>query len=157
MADFVLNGAQISVDLPAGTPLIDVLRGHVGLLGTRFGCGSELCGSCMVLVDGKAQYSCTLALDAAAGCTICTIEGLGTPEAPHPVQSALLTAQAGQCGFCLSGIVISAAALLAANPDPSETEIRAALDRNLCRCGAHNRIVRAVKDAAALLRGEDRP
>jgi len=157
MADFVLNGAQVSVDLPGGTPLIDVLRGHLGLLGTRFGCGSELCGSCMVLLDGKAQFSCTLPLDAAAGRTICTVEGLGTPEAPHPVQSALLAAQAGQCGFCLSGVVVSAAALLGANPDPSEAEIRAALDRNLCRCGAHNRIVRAVRDAAARLRGEDRP
>ncbi|PZW41899.1 nicotinate dehydrogenase subunit A [Humitalea rosea] len=146
---FTLNGAAVVVDLPPDTPLVHVLRDTLGLFGTRWGCGAEVCGSCMVLLDGAAVTSCTLALDAVAGRRLRSVEGLGTPQAPHPLQTAFLQEQAGQCGYCLSGILISAAALLESNPDPDEAAIRAALDRNLCRCGAHNRILRAVLRAAA--------
>ena len=130
------------------TSLLAVLRGELGLTGTRFGCGANQCGACNVLVDGQAVASCDTPLLAAAGKRITTIEGLGTPERPHPLQRAFLAEQAMQCGYCISGILIAAAALLKRNPDPSEAEVRVALDRNLCRCGAHNRIVRAVLRAA---------
>jgi nicotinate dehydrogenase subunit A len=153
MTSFRLNGAPVSSDLPGATPLVDVLRDRFGLMGTRFGCGAEQCGSCMVQVEGRAEFSCTLPLDAVAGRSVRTVEGLGTREKPHPLQTALLAEQAGQCGYCLSGILISAAVLLENEPDPSEERVRAALDRNLCRCGAHNRIVRAVLRAAAKMRG----
>jgi nicotinate dehydrogenase subunit A len=153
MTSFRLNGAPVSSDLPGATPLVDVLRDRFGLMGTRFGCGAEQCGSCMVQVEGRAEFSCTLPLDAVAGRSVRTVEGLGTREKPHPLQTALLAEQAGQCGYCLSGILISAAALLEQEADPSEERVRAALDRNLCRCGAHNRIVRAVLRAAAKMRG----
>ena len=149
---FHLNGAAVSLDLPPETPLINALRDGLGLFGTRWGCGAEACGSCMVLLDGEATYSCTLPLQAVAGRGLRTIEGLGTPAAPHPLQTAFIAEQAGQCGYCLSGILISAAALLEAEPNPDEAMVRAALDRNLCRCGAHNRIVRAVLRAADAMR-----
>ena len=153
MVEFHLNGAPVSVDLPGDTPLIAALRGTLALYGTRFGCGTEQCGACMVLIDGRAEFSCTRSLDTLAGRQVVTVEGLGTPAMPHPLQRAFLDAQAGQCGYCLSGMLMTAAALLASNPDPGETEVRAALDRNLCRCGAHNRIVRAVLAAAAAMQG----
>lgn len=149
MVSFTLNDDAVLVDLPPGTPLIHVLRDHFGLFGTRLGCAQEQCGSCMVLLDGRAAYSCTLGLDAVANRHVRTIEGLGTPDRPHPLQTALLAEQAGQCGFCLSGILVSAAALLAAVPDPDVSQIRAALEPHLCRCGAHNRIIRAIVRAAA--------
>lgn len=149
MIRFSLNGRTVSADLPPATPLADVLRDGFGLFGTRFGCGAEQCGSCMVLVDGRPEASCTLPLDAVAGHAVRTVEGLGTPDAPHALQKAFLAEQAGQCGFCLSGILVSAAALLDRNPDPDEEAVRGALERHLCRCGAHNRIVRAVLRAAA--------
>jgi len=117
-------------------------------MGTRFGCGLNQCGACNVLVDGRAVASCDLPLSAAAGKDVTTVEGLGSPEQPHTLQSAFIAEQAMQCGYCISGILISAAALLRRNPDPSEAEVRAALDRNLCRCGAHNRMIRAVLRAA---------
>ena len=149
MVSFTLNDDAVLVDLPDGTPLIHVLRDHLGLFGTRLGCAAEQCGSCMVLVDGRPMYSCSLGLDAVANRQVRTVEGLGSPDHPHPLQSAFLAEQAGQCGFCLSGILVSAAALLEAVPDPDEAQIRAALDRHLCRCGAHNRIMRAISRAAA--------
>ena len=149
---FELNGAPVRAEEPAGTPLIHVLRDGFGLFGTRWGCGAEACGACMVLLDGAPVPSCTLALDAVAGRRVGTVEGLGTPSAPHPLQAAFLEEQAGQCGYCLSGILVTAAALLDRDPDPDEAAVRAALDRNLCRCGAHNRIVRAVLRAAAAMR-----
>jgi nicotinate dehydrogenase subunit A len=129
-------------------PLLAALRGELGLTGTRFGCGANQCGACLVLVDDRAVASCDTPLWAVAGKDVVTVEGLGTPERPHPLQAAFVAEQAMQCGYCVSGILISAAALLARNPEPSEAEIRAALDRNLCRCGAHNRMVRAVLRAA---------
>ena len=150
---FVVNGRAVEIDADADAPLLELLRNGLGLRGSRFGCGLEQCGACMVLLDGEPVYACTLAAGAAAGRNVVTVEGLGTPATPHPLQAAFLEEQAGQCGYCLSGILIAAKALLDRNPDPSRTEIAAALDRNLCRCGAHNRIIRAVTRAAAALRG----
>jgi nicotinate dehydrogenase subunit A len=143
-----VNGQQRGVAADPSTTLLDVLRGELGLTGTHFGCGANQCGACNVLIDGHAVASCDTPLWAAAGKEITTVEGLGTPEKPHPLQRAFITEQAMQCGYCASGILMSAAALLKANPSPSEAQVRAALDRNLCRCGAHNRIVRAVLRAA---------
>jgi nicotinate dehydrogenase subunit A len=143
-----LNGVDRLVEADPETPLLSALRGPLGLMGTRFGCGLNQCGACNVLVDGRAVASCDLPLSAAAGKDVTTVEGLGSPEQPHTLQSAFIAEQAMQCGYCISGILISAAALLRRNPDPSEAEVRAALDRNLCRCGAHNRMVRAVLRAA---------
>jgi nicotinate dehydrogenase subunit A len=143
-----VNGAERSVEADPAASLLGVLRGQLGLTGTNFGCGANQCGACHVLIDGAAVASCDTPLWAATGKDIVTVEGLGTPERPHPLQLAFLAEQAGQCGYCLPGILISAAALLRRNPDPSDADVRAALDRNLCRCGAHNRIVRAVLRAA---------
>ena len=149
---FTVNGKRVSVAADPDTPLLDVLRNHLGLVGTKFGCGQEQCGCCMVLVDGGAEKSCGKALSTVAGREIVTIEGLGTRERPHPLQQAFLDEQAGQCGYCLPGIIISAKALLDRNPAPSRAEIAAALDDNICRCGSHIRILRAVERAARLLR-----
>jgi nicotinate dehydrogenase subunit A len=154
MIAFTLNGAAATVDLPADTPLLAVIRDHLGLFGSRFGCGAEQCGACMMLIDGRAEYSCTRTLDSVKGRDVVTVEGLGHPGTPHPLQQAFLAEQAGQCGYCLSGMLISAASLLRANPQPDAAAARKALNGNLCRCGAHNRIIRAVLRAAALLRGE---
>jgi nicotinate dehydrogenase subunit A len=143
-----VNGAEREVTAPEDAALVHVLRNDLGLKGTRFGCGTGQCGACFVLLDGRAVAACDTPLWSAVGKRIVTVEGLGTPAAPHPVQRALVDGQAAQCGYCLSGIQISAAALLAENPAPSVDEVRAALDRNLCRCGAHNRIMHAVLRAA---------
>ena len=148
----IVNGTELSITADADTPLLDVLRNHLGLTGTKFGCGLEQCGSCMVLVDGSPEKACGKALSAVAGKAIVTIEGLGTPDRPHPLQQAFLDEQAGQCGYCLPGILIAAKALLDRNPTPSRAEIAAALDDNICRCGSHIRILRAVERAAADIR-----
>jgi nicotinate dehydrogenase subunit A len=153
MIAFTLNGAAVALDVPEDVPLLHALRGPARLSGPRFGCGTEQCGTCMVLLDGRPAYACTLPAVAAAGRAVTTVEGLGTPDRPHPLQAAFLAEQAGQCGYCLSGILVSAAALLAREPDPDEATIRTALDPHLCRCGSHNRIVRAVQRAAAAMRG----
>jgi nicotinate dehydrogenase subunit A len=150
--DLVVNGSPVSVTADGDTPLLDVLRNHLCLTGTKFGCGLEQCGCCMVLVDGNPEKSCGKSLSAVAGKEIMTIEGLGTPEHPHPLQAAFLDEQAGQCGYCLAGILISAKALLDRNPSPSRTEIAAALDDNICRCGSHTRILRAIERAAERMR-----
>src|SRR5437879_987677 len=147
-----VNGSAVSVAADADTPLLDVLRNHLGLVGTKFGCGAEQCGSCMVLVDGQPEKSCGKALSTVAGKAVLTIEGLGTPEHPHPLQQAFLDEQAGQCGYCLSGILISAKALIDKNPSPSRREIAQALDDNICRCGSHPRILRAIERAALKMR-----
>jgi nicotinate dehydrogenase subunit A len=153
----IVNGNAVSVAADPDTPLLDVLRNHLGLVGTRFGCGAEQCGSCMVLVEGKPEKSCGKALSTVAGKAVVTIEGLGTPDKPHKLQQAFLDEQAGQCGYCLSGILISAKALLDRNPAPSRREIAVALDDNICRCGSHPRILRAIERAALLMReGEGR-
>ena len=152
MIAFSLNGIDTGVDLPGNTPLLAAIRDHLGLFGTRYGCSAEQCGACMILVDGRAEYSCTRTLDSVEGRTVVTVEGLGNPAAPHPLQEAFLAEQAGQCGYCLSGMLVSAASLLRSNPDPDEAAVRKALNGNLCRCGAHNRIIRAVLRAAARMR-----
>jgi nicotinate dehydrogenase subunit A len=143
-----VNGSDRTVEADPASPLLDILRNQLGLTGTRYGCGANQCGACNVLIEEQAVAACDTPLWAAAGKRIVTVEGLGTPERPHPLQRAFIAEQACQCGYCLSGILMSAAALLKRNPNPSEVEVRAALDRNLCRCGAHNRIVRAVLRAA---------
>ena len=140
-----VNGASRSVEAHPDTPLLYALRNELGLTGSRFGCGSGQCGACFVLVDGKPIASCDLPLWSVEGKKITTIEGLG---GRHPVQKALVAEQAAQCGYCMSGIVMSAVSLLQRNPRPSDPEIREALDKNLCRCGSHNRVVRAVLRAA---------
>jgi nicotinate dehydrogenase subunit A len=147
-----VNGSTVTVTADADTPLLDILRNHLGLVGAKFGCGQERCGCCMVLVDGRPEKSCGKPLSTMAGKAIVTIEGLGTPDRPHALQQAFLDEQAGQCGYCLAGILISAKALLDHNPSPSRGEIAAALDDNICRCGSHVRILRAVERAARLLR-----
>ena len=128
--------------------MIYVLRNQLGLTGTHYGCGLEQCGACKVLVDDEAVYACTRTMDSVANKSVLTMEGLGTREAPHPLQQAFMEEQAGQCGYCLSGILISAKALLDRNPNPSRSEIATALDGHLCRCGAHTRIIRAIERAA---------
>ena len=147
----IVNGGVVSVTANGDTPLLDILRNHLGLVGTKFGCGQEQCGCCMVLVDGRPEKSCGKALSTVAEKVITTIEGLGTPERPHPLQQAFLDEQAGQCGYCLPGILISAKVLLDRNSAPSRAEIAAALDDNICRCGSHVRILRAVERAARVM------
>jgi nicotinate dehydrogenase subunit A len=143
-----VNHAPRQIDADADLPLIDALRDLLDLKGTRYGCGAGQCGACFVLVGGHAMASCETPLWAVAGKSVTTVEGLGSPGAPHPLQQAFLEEQAAQCGYCTSGMLISAAALLRRNPHPDEADVRAALERNLCRCGSHNRIVRAVLRAA---------
>jgi nicotinate dehydrogenase subunit A len=156
--DLSVNGHAVRVTVAnEETSLLAVLRDTLGLVGTRFGCGLEQCGCCMVLIDGQPAKSCAKPVWSVAGKSVTTVEGLGTPERPHPLQRALLDEQAGQCGYCLSGIIISAKALLERNPAPTRAEIAGALDDNICRCGSHNRILRAVEKAAAALRAEARP
>lgn len=143
-----LNGAAREIYAEDDTPLIYVLRNQSGLKGTRFGCGTNQCGSCHVLLDGQSVPACDTPLWAAEGKQVVTIEGLARNGKLHPLQQAFIGEQAAQCGYCLSGILITAAALLERNPNPSDTEVREALDKHLCRCGSHNRIVRAVLHAA---------
>ena len=143
-----VNGALSEVEASGDTPLLYALRNDLALKGTRFGCGSGQCGACFVLIDGHAAPACDTPLWSAAEKQITTVEGLSKAGELHPLQSAFLAEQAAQCGFCTSGILISAAALLAKNPKPTDSEVRAALDRNLCRCGSHNRMVRAVLRAS---------
>ena len=153
---FTLNGAPAVVEAPEGMTLLQALRGPLGLSGPRFGCGQEACGCCYVTLDGEPRPSCALPAQAVAGRRVVTVEGLGSPGQPHPLQAAFLAEQAGQCGYCLSGILISAAALLAREPEPGEMAVRAALEPHLCRCGAHNRMIRAVLRAARMMREEER-
>jgi nicotinate dehydrogenase subunit A len=143
-----VNGTERDITADPATPLLSVLRGTLGLTAAHFGCGANQCGACYVLIDGHAVASCDTPLWAAAGKEVTTLEGLGTPEKPHALQRAFIAEQAMQCGYCISGIIVAAAALLRRTPDPSEAQVRESLDRNLCRCGAHNRIVRAVLRAA---------
>lgn len=148
-----MNGAAKTVTAAPDTPLIYVLRNQLGLKGVRYGCGLEQCGCCTVLVDGKPAFACSQAVETVANTSVETIEGLGTSDAPHPLQQAFMDLQAGQCGYCLAGILMEAKALLAANPAPTRADIIAALDGHLCRCGAHNRIIAAIQKAAAQMGG----
>ena len=146
---FRLNGAPTEVDADPDELLIDVLRGRLGLTGPHFGCGAGECGACHVMVGDHAVTSCDAPLWSVADKDVVTLEGLGTPEHPHPLQRAFIAEQAMQCGYCVAGILVSAAALLKRNPRPTEADVRTALDRNLCRCGSQNRMVRAVLRAAS--------
>ena len=142
--DLTVNGTSSQVDADPDTTLLDVLREDLGLRGARFGCGQGQCGACFVLVDGRPVPACDTPLWAAEGKAITTVEGLADDGRLHPVQRAVLDEQAGQCGFCLSGMVVSAAALLAEQPQPDAAAVAAALDRHLCRCGIQQRMVAAV-------------
>ena len=144
-----VNGTPREVLADAETPLLYVLRNDLDLKGARYGCGAGLCGACMVIIDGKAVQSCDVPVGALAGKNITTIEGIGTPERPHALQRAFIDEQAAQCGYCASGIIMTAKALLDARPDASDADIREALAGNLCRCGTHTRILRAIRKAAA--------
>jgi nicotinate dehydrogenase subunit A len=146
----IVNGTTHDVNAAPDTPLLYVLRNDLGRTGPKFGCGVGQCGACMVNIDGSAVRSCTTPLSAAARGPITTIEGLGTPEKPHPVQQAFIEEQAAQCGYCSNGMIMSAAALIARNKQPTRQQIRSTLNGNLCRCGTHMRIIRAVERAAAL-------
>jgi nicotinate dehydrogenase subunit A len=152
MVELSINGKLRKVDAAPTAVLLDVLRNHLGLLGARFGCGQEQCGACAVLIDGEDKPSCAVEIGSLTGKTIITVEGIGTPAQPHPVQAAILELQAGQCGYCLTGIVVGAKALLDKNPAPSRQDIVAALSGHLCRCGVHNRIIDAIQLAARRLR-----
>jgi len=143
-----VNGATREVLAKPDTPLLYVLRNDFGLVGSRFGCGGGQCGACYVLIDGRPMASCDLPVSFAVGKQITTVEGLGAKGQLHAVQRALIAEQAAQCGYCMSGIAVSAAALLSRNPSPSQSEVRQALDKHLCRCGSHNRVVKAVLKAA---------
>jgi nicotinate dehydrogenase subunit A len=143
-----VNGREREVAAEPKTPLLYILRNDLGLKGTRFGCGTGHCGACTVLMDGKAIQSCDTPLWSAEGREITTIEGLGSREKLHPLQQAFLDEQAAQCGYCINGIIMSAAALLQHSKNPTEEEITKALERNLCRCGTHVRILRAIRRAA---------
>ncbi|HKO71735.1 MAG TPA: (2Fe-2S)-binding protein [Bradyrhizobium sp.] len=146
---FRLNGAETAVEADPDSSLLAVLRGQLGVSSPHFGCGANECGACNVIVGTHAVAACDTPLWSVADKDVTTVEGLGTVENPHPLQSAFIAEQALQCGYCVSGILMSAAALLMRNPSPSDVDVKAALDRNLCRCGSHNRMVRAVLRAAS--------
>jgi nicotinate dehydrogenase subunit A len=143
-----VNGNSHAVEADPETPLLYVLRNDLKLKGARFGCGHGQCGACTVLVDGKPVQSCDIPVSAAVGKSIVTVEGLAANGKPHPLQQAFIAEQAAQCGYCITGIIMAAKALLDTNRNPSDAEIRAALKGNLCRCGTHHRILRAVHRAA---------
>ena len=147
MTTINVNGRQHTVKAAPDTPLLYVLRNELELNGPKFGCGLAQCGACTVHIEGRPMRSCSVPVSSVKG-KVVTIEGLGTPEKPHPVQKAFVEEQAAQCGYCINGMVMTAAAFLAKNPRPSDAEIRKAMDGNLCRCGTHMRILRAVKRAA---------
>ena len=142
-----INGARRTVTADADTPLIYILRNDLKLKGTRFGCGQGVCGCCTVLLDGRSVQSCNTPMSAVEGRTVTTIEGLGSDGSLHPLQEAFIEDQAGQCGYCLTGIIMGAAALLSRNPSPTDAQIRSELDIHLCRCGSYDRILRAVRRA----------
>jgi nicotinate dehydrogenase subunit A len=143
-----VNGREQAVTVDGETPLLYVLRNDLGLNGPKFGCGLSQCGACAVLRDGVEIRSCSTPVAAVGDAAITTVEGLGTPDKPHPLQAAFIAEQAAQCGYCISGMVIAAASLLKRNPNPSSADIKAGMDGHLCRCGTHLRIVRAIERAA---------
>jgi nicotinate dehydrogenase subunit A len=143
-----VNGEPRDVDVPPDASLLDVLRSDLGLTAAKFGCGQGLCGSCTVLIDGQPTYACDTPVDYVGSAEVETLEGLGSEDAPHRLQSAFLELQAAQCGYCVPGILMSAAALLRENSRPTRDDVVAALDRHLCRCGTHQRFVDAVMLAA---------
>ncbi len=146
--DFKLNGEDVSVEAPEGATLLSVLSGPLNMNGAKYGCGKSQCGSCSVLLDGNRVFSCQTTAASAAGRSVTTLEGLQEDGGPNALQQAFIDEQAAQCGYCTSGMIITAQALLDTNPSPTEAEVRAALNGNLCRCGTQNRVVRAVMRAA---------
>lgn len=149
MKKFLINGREYEAEVPPGLTLLSLLRDSLGLTGTKYGCGEGQCGACTVLMDGAPRRSCGVDAAEAAGRTITTIEGLAPGDELHPVQQAFLEHQAFQCGYCTTGMIMATAGLLNRNPEPTDEEIIRALDRNICRCGTHPRILAAVKQAAA--------
>ena len=152
---FNLNGKAISVDVEEDTGLLEVLRNDIELNGPKFGCGLAQCGACAVLLDGVSIRSCVISVARVSGKNVTTIEGLGNVEEPHPLQAAFIAEQAMQCGYCASGIMTTAAALLSENPSPTRDEIKQALSGHLCRCGAQPRMIRAVQRAAMDMSGDE--
>jgi len=152
---FTLNGKMVRLDIDPDTPLLEALRNDLELNGPKFGCGLAQCGACSVLIDDQATRSCVMPVSAVSGRVVMTLEGLGSPQQPHPLQTAFIEEQALQCGYCTNGMIISAVALLARIPTPEKRDIDAALAANLCRCGAHPRIVRAIKRAAEIISKTD--
>ena len=148
MIDLTVNGRVHRVDADADTPLLYVLRDHLGLNGAKFGCGLGQCGACTVIVDGEAVFSCVTPISVLGGRAIRTVEGLGTVDNPGALQRAFIDEQAAQCGYCIAGMIMRAQALLDANPTPTDTEIRRHMAPNLCRCGTHMRILRAIRRVA---------
>lgn len=146
-----VNGQQREVDAGPQTPLLYVLRNDLDLYGAKFGCGLAQCGACTVIVDGQATFSCITPIAAVEGSEIVTVEGLGSIENPGPLQAAFIEEQAAQCGYCIAGMIMRAQALLQQNPNPGEREIREHMAPNLCRCGTHMRILRAIRRAAAAM------
>jgi aerobic-type carbon monoxide dehydrogenase small subunit (CoxS/CutS family) len=153
MINLHVNGANHAVDADADTPLLYVLRDDLQLNGAKYGCGLGQCGACTVLVDGEAVLSCITPISVLPGRRITTLEGLGTADKPGPVQAAFIEEQAAQCGFCIPGMIMRAQALLQKNGTPTEAQIRLHMDTNLCRCGTHSRILRAVGRAARSMKG----
>jgi nicotinate dehydrogenase subunit A len=151
---FRLNGVETDIDADPDSSLLNTLRGQLGMTGPHFGCGAGECGACNVIVGDRAVSACDTPLWSVTDKNVTTIEGLGDAQKPHPLQRAFIAEQALQCGYCVSGILMSAAALLMRNPTPTDADVRAALDRNLCRCGSHNRMVRAVLRAAAEMQAQ---
>lgn len=148
LVEFTLNGAPVEIDVDAKTPLLEVLRNDFELNGPKFGCGLAQCGACAVLTDGVSIRSCVTPVASVAGKTVTTLEGLGSKDNPHPLQTAFINEQAIQCGYCANGIIVTAAALLEASPSPQEDEIKDALAGHLCRCGAQPRMLKAITRAA---------
>ena len=148
-----INESDVAITSDADVPLLYILRDQLNLNSVRYGCGNEHCGSCRVLIDGKPAYSCTTTIDECEGHQIRTVEGLVSAGKLHPLQQAFLDFNAGQCGYCLSGILMTATHLLEQNPQPSRDEIQTALAPHLCRCGAHNRIIAAIESAARMITG----
>ncbi len=146
-----VNGVSRALDVEPDTPLLYVLRDDLALRGPRFGCGLSQCGACTVILDGRAIRSCVMPVSKVVGRKVTTLEGLGSIDKPHPIQRAFIEEQAAQCGYCINGMIMTSKALLDRKPKPSDREIRQALAGNLCRCGTHQRIIRAVKRAAALM------
>ena len=145
----LINGQRTHADADPATPLLWVLRDQLNLTGTKFGCGIAACGACTVHINGQAMRSCVMPVGAVRG-EVTTLEGLGTPDKPHPVQKAFIDAQAAQCGYCINGMVMTTVAFLKKTPKPTDDQIKAALDANLCRCGTHMRIISAVRKAAGV-------
>jgi nicotinate dehydrogenase subunit A len=155
MIELTVNGKAQRVDADPATPLLYVLRNDLQMNGAKFGCGLGQCGACTVMIDGEAQFSCLTPVSTVQGRAVKTVEGLGTAEEPGPLQRAFIEEQAAQCGYCIAGVMMRAQALLEKNPAISEADIRAGLSPNLCRCGTHARIVRAVRRAGAAMRAAD--